>query len=248
MRGRIVLPMTSQLGERTALVGNRLVLAGSVIYLLEWVAIVVAHLDAPLGADVSAAHVASSYAGNADVWGWAAGWFSIVLLGRLLIMTGLRSVLADSGRPQRVMDLAVATMTVSVAVEISTYAVVAGASWYVDHGGSITVVRGLDAATFELDHRVFAAAGASAMCAGAAMWASGLFPRVLSGLGLVGGFGMVLSGLVFNAPKFNGLNDTLSSGAALFWIWMLWTGVLCWRATPGRASSPAHEPGVAAAT
>jgi hypothetical protein len=231
-----------------ALVGNRLVLAGAVLYLLEWVAIALCHIDAPLGADASEAHVASSYSGSAEAWGFAAGWFSIVLLGRLLIMTGLRSVLTESGRGQRLMDLAVVAMAVSVTVEVATYAVTAGAAWYLDNGGSVDVVRGLDAGMFELGKMVFGPAGVSIICAGVAMWASGLFSRVLCGIGVVGGVAMMLSGLAFAAPEFNGLSDTLSNGALLFWIWMLWTGVLCWRATLRQASSPAREPGLTAAS
>lgn len=226
------------------LVGNRLVLSGAVLYLLEWVAIAVGHLDAPLGADVSAAHVTSSYSGSAGMWGWAAGWFSIVLLGRVLIMTGLRAALTESGRPQRIMDLAVAAMAVSVAIEVTTYAVVAGGAWYLDNGGSVSVVRGLDAAMFGLGKMVFGTAGVSVLCAVAAMWASGLFSRVLCAIGLVGGVLMAVAELAFGAPKFNGLNDALTSGAFLFWIWMLWAGVVCWRATTRQAASPAGEPGL----
>ena len=50
--------------ERPALVGNRLVLAGSVLYLLEWVAIVAASVNAPVGADASAHDLVSAYAGH----------------------------------------------------------------------------------------------------------------------------------------------------------------------------------------
>lgn len=217
--------------ERRALVGNRLVLAGAVLYLLEWVAILTTHLDAPLGADVSRAHVTSSYSGSAGSWCFAAGWFSIVLLGRILLMSGLRSALAESGRPQRIMDFAVPVMAVSVALEITTYAVVGGASWYLDHGGSADVVRGLDAASFEVGKMVFGTAGVALACAAAAMWSSGLFSRVLCAVGVVGGILLVLPALFLNAPRFNDVADALTSAAVLLWIWMLWTGTVCWRAT-----------------
>src|SRR4051794_31335435 len=115
--------------ERPVLVGNRLVLAGSVLYLLEWVAIVAASVDAPVGAATGGHDLASTYAGHAQALGWAAGWFSVVLLGRILIMTGLRAALVASGRPSPLMDLAVAAMVVSVALEIATYAIVAGTAW-----------------------------------------------------------------------------------------------------------------------
>jgi len=215
--------------ERPGLVGNRLVLAGSVLYLLEWVAIIAANIDAPLGADVSAGHVTSSYSGSTTSWGWAAGWFSVVLLGRVLLVVGIRSALADSGRPQRIMDFAVVAMAASVILEVATYAVTAGSAWYLDGGGSADVVRGLDAAAFLLNNMIFGPLGVAILCSAGAMWWSGLFPRVLCGIGLVAGVGGVLVGVAASAPAATGTAAALGIAVPLFWIWMLWTGVLCWR-------------------
>jgi hypothetical protein len=44
--------------SKRSLVGNRLVLIGGVVYLLEWVAIIAAHVNAPLGGAATAAEVA----------------------------------------------------------------------------------------------------------------------------------------------------------------------------------------------
>ena len=220
----------------SALVGNRLVLVGAVLYLLEWVAIIAASVDAPVGASVSGATLLSTYAGHADAYAWAAGWFSVVLLGRILIMTGLRTALVRSGRPQPLMDLAVGAMAVSVVIEIVTYALVAGTAWSVGHGGSAGAVRTMDSAAFVLDEMLWGALGVSLVCAGLSMWVSGLFSRILSGLAVLGGVLGVVDALAFTAPRSSGLADAVSSGAALpFWIWMLWTGVVLWRARPAPA-------------
>lgn len=223
---------------RPVLVGNRLVLAGSVLYLLEWVAIFAASVDVPLGAEASTADVTSGYAGHTTALGWASGWFSVVLLGRLLIVTGIRSALADSGRPRHLMDVAVLAMGVSVAIEITTYAVVPGAAWYLDHGGSIDTVRALDAATFTMNNAIFGPLGVAVLCSAAAMWSSGLFPRVLCALGVVAGVGNALVGLMFSAPAVTGIAEMLRVAVVLFWVWMLWTGVLCWRRT---TRVPGHD-------
>jgi hypothetical protein len=224
--------------ERPTLVGNRLVLVGSVLYLLEWVAIVAASVDVPLGATSKAPELVSAYAGHADALGWAAGWFSVVLLGRILIMTGLRSALAASGRPQPLMDLAVAAMVVSVVLEIATYAVVAGVSWSVGRGGSTGAVRALDSVAFTLNDMIYGPLGVSLLCAGAAMWVSGLFGRVLPSLALVGGAMGTLLGLAFVSPTFAGVATGLGFAALLLWIWMIWTGVVLWRARPAPARHP----------
>ncbi len=218
--------------DRASLVGNRLVLAGSVLYLLEWVAIVAASVEVPLGATASAADLVSSYAGNAEVLGWAAGWFSVVLLGRILIMTGLRTALSESGRPQPLMDLAVGAMTVSVALEIATYAVAAGTSWSAGRAGAATSMRGLDAAAFTLNEMIYGPLGVSMLCAGAAMWLSGLFSKLLAGIAIVGGVMATLLGLAFVSPGLADVATGLGFAALLLWVWMLWTGVVLWRARP----------------
>jgi len=221
---------TSTDRPRRPLVGNRLVLTGAIMYLLEWVAIVAGHVGVPLGATVGAAGIARAYGGHADSLGWAAGWFGVVLLGRVLIMTGLRSALADSHRPQRLMDLAVAAMALSVALETCVYAVAAGASWSLGAQGSLAAARSLDAVASQLNHVLYGPLGVSLVAAGIAMWRSGLFPRTLAALGTVAGVLSTLIGLALAAPRFSGAADALSSVALLFWVWMIWTGVVLWRA------------------
>jgi hypothetical protein len=223
------------------LVGNRLVLAGAVLYLLEWVAIIAANVGAPVGAEQSTQHLLTAYDGRVQALGWASGWFAVVLLGRVLIVIGLRTALADSGRPHPLMDLAVAAMLASVVIEIVAYAIVAGAAWSHAHGGSTDLLRGIDAVGFQVDTLILAPAGVSLACCGYAMWVSRLFPRPLSGAALLAGALLVLHGLVAAAPARAGLAQGLSAAVAIFWVWMLWLGILLWRRLPATVTEPTAQ-------
>jgi len=218
-------------GEDTQglLVGNRVVLIGAVLYLLEWVAILGANFSVPLGADATRAQLLSGYVGHEDALGWAAGWFSVVLLGRILIVTGLRAALADSGRRQPLMDFATAAMAVGVALEVATYGIVAGTSWASAHGATIGELRMLDSVAFTVSGMLWGPTGIAILCCAAAMWRSQLFPRVLVIMGIAGGCLLTLLGAVFLAPRYVDVASALMIAPALFWIWMLWTGVLLWR-------------------
>jgi len=222
--------MSRPLSRSSDLAGNRLVLAGAALYLLEWVAIVLAGVGVPLGATASARDVVAGYTGHTQALGWAAGWFSVVLLGRVLLMVGLRSALVRSGRSHPLMDAAVVAMAVSVALEVVVYAVAAGASWSLAHGGSLAATRALDAVAFEVNETIYGPLGVSVLCAAVAMWRSELFSRVLAGLGVASGAVFTALGVAFVAPRFAAVADALSSAALLLWIWMIWTGVVAWRA------------------
>ena len=186
-------------------------------------------------------HLLTAYDGRVQALGWASGWFGIVLLGRVLIVIGLRTALADSGRPHPLMDLAVAAMLASVVIETVTYAIVAGAAWSHAHGGGSDLLRGLDAVGFQVDTVILAPAGVSLACSGYAMWVSRLFPRPLSGAALLAGALLVLHGLVAAAPARAGLAQGLSAAIAIFWVWMLWLGVLLWRRLPAAVTEPTAQ-------
>jgi hypothetical protein len=226
---------------RAPLVGNRLMLIGAVLYLLEWVAIIAANVSVPLGADASRHALLTGYAGRADALGWAAGWFSVVLVGRILIMVGLRTSLRDSGRPHVLMDLAVPAMAVSVALETAAYAIPSGAAWAVGHGTGLDTVRGLDAVAFLMDAVIWGPIGIALLCSGIAMWQSRLFSWPLWALAVVAGVGGIVAGVFGTAPSMAGVTDAATTVAALcFWVWMLWTGVLLVLRTPSRAARSAE--------
>src|SRR3954447_6542841 len=223
-------------GEDTQgpVIGNRLVLIGAVLYLLEWVAIFAANLSIPLGADATGSQLASGYVGHEDALGWAAGWFSVVLLGRILIVTGLRAALVDSGRRQPLMDFATAAMAVGVTLEVATYGIVAGTSWAGSHGASTGELRILDSVAFAVSGMVWGPTGIAILSCAVAMWRSRLFPRVLVIMGIAAGGLLTLLGAVFLAPRYVDVASALMIAPALFWIWMLWTGVLLWRQSEKR--------------
>jgi hypothetical protein len=228
--------MTSNKPTRPAIAGNKLVLVGAVLYLLEWVAIIGGGVDAPLGPGASGADLSSAYGGHAEAWGWAAGWFSVAEPGRLLIMVGLAVALTESGRRSRLMAAAVSAMAISVTVEIVVYAVVAAAAQGAS-GVPVGTLRLLDLVASELNLMIYAPMGISMLCAGLAMWRSGLFVQALPVLALVSGVAFVAIGAALGGPGRRDLVDPLSSAALLFWVWMLWTGILLWR-----RSTAAEEP------
>jgi hypothetical protein len=213
------------------LVGNRIVLVGAVLYLLEWVAIFVAQVAVPIGTDATGSQLVDAYAVHQDALGWAAGWFSVVLLGRILIVIGLRAALAGTGPRQPLLDFALAAMVVGVVVEIASYAIVAGASWAGSEGATPGQLRMVDSVAYAMTGMLWGPTGIAIVCCAVAMRRFQLFPRTLVTVGIVGGCLMALLGVAFLAPRYGDVAAVLSIAPALFWVWMLWTGVLLWRRT-----------------
>jgi hypothetical protein len=131
---------------RAGLVGTRLAAAGAALYFLEWVAIAFlpAVPTARLGDDPAA--IVAAYRGHASAVAFAAGWFSFVLLGRVLFATALRHAFRESGRRSALLDFAVAAMAISVVLEVASFVSAAAAGWLADAGADSAVVAGLDAA------------------------------------------------------------------------------------------------------
>lgn len=223
------------------LVGNRLVLVGAILYLLEWVAIIAAQVDAPFGPDTAPGKVLETYAGHADGLGWAAGWFSVVLLGRVLFVVGLRTGLVASGRPHPMMDLAVVAMAVGVAIEVATYGITTAAGLLADDRSGAGVLA-LDRAAFALNTMIFGPTGVAVLCAALAFWRSRLLPRALDAVGLLAGGVLTLAALALVAPRFTTLLDAATSVIVLVWVWMVWLGVLFWRRTPRRGRAGTAQP------
>ena len=218
--------------HRAALVGTRLALSGAVLYLLEWVAIIAIPAQAPSQPGTPAAQVLADYAGHADGLALWAGWFSIVLIGRVLFVIGVRTSLARSGRSHPLIDLAVAAMSLSVALEIATYALAAAAGQLAEEGNTVATVT-LDRAAMMLNLTIAGPLSVAILCTVIAMWKSGLFPRSLVVVGLLAGLPVLVASLLIG-PDFVALMRGLSFGVFIFWIWMLWTGVLLWFRTPKR--------------
>lgn len=218
--------------HRHTVVGNRLVLVGVVLYLLEWVAIASAHLGVPVGPSGTPSGITDAYTGHVNAFGWAAGWFSVVLLGRVVLVVGLRAALGHDPRVRPLMDLAVVAMAVSVALEIMTYAVTAGASYALAHDGTAAMTSALDSVAWDLDLMVYGPLGVSVLVSALAMWRSTEFGRALCGIGALAGMVLVVQALLFSGPDQTSVAAGLQAGVGLFWVWMIWTGVVVWRRRP----------------
>lgn len=229
------------------LVGNRWVLVGGIVYLLEWVAIIavgVAGVGAFVDRGASPRTLLETYADHEDAMFAMAGWFAVVLLGRILLFVGLRQALADSGHRHLLMDLAVATSAVSVTIEIASYGLAAGATQPARRDDA-ALTAALDSAAAGVNLMIGGGLGVAIVCSAYCMWRSGLFSPVLNVLGAVAGVALIGAQLTV-APSLEALFDILYTAPLLFWVWMIWAGVVCWRRTPraGR-SGPVDDPAAA---
>lgn len=220
---------------RARLVGTRLALAGALLYLSEWLVIPFV-VDLPtddLGSDTSS--IAAEYAGHGTELAFLAGWLSFVLLGRIVFVAALRSAFGDRPRTQPLLDIAVAAMAVSVAVEIVQLGLVATAGWLGEEGTAPEAIVALDAAATVLFGLVLAPIGASVLASSLAMLLSGLFARWLAWLGVIAGVLVIAGGVVSttgagDSGVVHDLADPLTGPpVALFWIWMLATSVVLFR-------------------
>lgn len=219
--------------RRDGLVGNVWVLAGGVLYLLEWVAIIwagVAGVGVQVARDASSSEVMASYAGNEDALYAMAGWFAVVLLGRILLFIGLRHALADSGHGHPLLDFAVAASAVSVTLEIASYGLAATAAAPANAGDESLAVL-VDQAGAGLNLMIGGGLGVAIVCTTYVMWRSGLFSLPLVMLGAVSGIA-IIGAQITTAPSMQPLFDILYFFPLVFWVWMLWAGVVCLRARP----------------
>lgn len=225
--------------KKFPLVGNRMMLAGSLLYLLEWVGIIWTNsrgVAASVAIGTSAADLIPSFKGNETALTMMAGWFSLVLIGRILIIIGLKNALTASDRSHPIMEFAVVMMAMSVAFELLTYTFFATASHLgAEHPEGMVA---LEWTSGTLNGLVFGTVGVSVLSSSWAMLRSELFVKALPILGIVSGIALALSAL-FISPSLSNIGGALSSGAALFWIWMIWTGILLWKKAPSRTVTPA---------
>jgi len=218
--------------------GNRLALAGAVLYFLEWVVIVIAPSlpTDKLGKDP--ASIAAAYAHQPARTALLAGWLSVVLLGRILFIVAVRDALREVPRAHVLLDWAVAAMAVSVVIEIVDYALVASGAWLAHAGASAATIVALDTAGTILFLMIFGPVGVSALAASIAMRQSRLFPAWLCWLGVAGGALLALGGIIAASAQgssggFHDVGGVLGAiPVAIVWIWLVATGVVVWRAAP----------------
>ena len=233
--------------ERHPLVGNRLALAGVIIYFLEWVGIVAFDIgNVPASQGTKAAEILAQYAQHATAVELLAGWLSLVLLGRILFVAGIRDALRKSGAETLLADFALVAMAVSVIVEITAWTVAGGGAYAAASGADQSTIVGIDAVANFFTLVIGAPLAVSILAASFAMLRSRLFPAWLCWLGLAAGaigsvYGVIAgaafaaggscaSALCLTGSVLPGLAQVLSATLLAVWIWMIATGVVLFRA------------------
>ena len=224
---------------RGRLVGNRIALVGAAMYFLEWVAIV-SIPSVPtdkLGRDPGT--VVATYH-HPQAIGVAAGWFSVVLFGRVIFTIGLRDAFQGLRRERLFANIAVAAMSLSVAIEVISFGITAAAAWVADANGNQSAVVALDAASEVVFELVFGPIGVAVLAGAIAMLLSRLFPRWIGWVGVFGGSVLMLGGIVSVGGlgargTFHSVAGALMAGVPFVWVWMIATSVVLFRATPKRS-------------
>ena len=233
--------------RRDQLVGNRLALVGTVLYLMEWIGI--ALLTSSLPTDRLGHNPAATVADYADHPGrtaLVAGWFSIVLLGRVVFSVGLRSAFRGMRRELALADVALVAMAVSVAIEVISFGLVSTGAWLAHAHADAGTIVALDGAGTVLFDMVHGPLGLCVVAGSLAMLQSRLFPRWLAWFGLVAGALVIVGGIVAAAAQgatgsFHDIGGPFAGVPVFgFWIWMIATSIVLFRAAP--------RPGAAATT
>ena len=240
-------PAAAAQPARRQLVGNRWALAGAIIYLLEWVAIAgwlpqlfgfsTSGPAIPSGPGTKSADIVSAYS-QASVAAMAlgAGWYGLVLPGRILLIAGIRQALRRSWGDSAFADLAVAAMALSVVLETASYAVAAGVGHAAASGVDQSAVVSGDAISNLLNLSIWSPLGLSILAISVVMLQSRLFPWWLCWPGVAVGAALCVTGVIFGAGSQVGgqlyqvAGGLQSWGTLGFWVWMLVTGVILFRA------------------
>ena len=240
-------PVPGVTTDRQRLVGNRLALAGVIIYFCEWVGIVAFNIgNVPASQGTKAAEILTQYAQHATAVELLAGWLSLVLLGRILFVAGIRDALRKSRAETLLADFALGAMVVSVIVEILAWTVAGGGAYAAANGADQSTIVGIDALANFFTQIIGAPLAVSILAASFDMLRSRLFPAWLCWLGLAAGaiasvYGVIAgaafaaggscaSALCLTGSVLPGLAQVLSATLLAAWIWMIATGVVLFRA------------------
>ena len=227
--------------NRPDIVGNKWVLTGAVVYLLEWVAIIPAGNSGPADPGSSKAEVLELYQDHPKAVLFIATWCSLVQLGRILIITGIRSAVRPTGDDTPVLDLAVVAMGVSVVMELLSIIAVAT--------GQVLAVQGQQDAVLVLDTMaglafacVLPPLGMSVALASYAMLRTRAFPLWIPASGCLSGAVLVAGGVAsgpgyLTAGVARDIGGAAALGIPLFWLWMLSSGILLARRSPRTSSA-----------
>jgi hypothetical protein len=220
--------------ERPAITGNRLVLAGAVLYLLEWVAIIPAGDSGPSDPGTASDKVLGLYTAHPTAATFLATWCAVVLVGRILLILGIRDALRSLGRDRTVVSWAAAVMAMSVALELLSLTTSGAASVLAGRSSDPDLIRALDAVSGFAWGMIFGPLGLAVLLTAWSMLRSRAFPTWICVVGLVGGVLLVAGGL-FAGPAYlhegtaRDIHGFGMIGVPLFWLWMLATGIFLWR-------------------
>ena len=220
------------------IVGNRLALAGTVLYFLEWVGIALAPSLPTTHYGANPAATLAAYADRAGATAFLAGWLALVLPGRILFTVGLRASLREIPRSLPFALWSVGAMTASVALEVACYSLVAGTSRAAEHRADAGAVAGMDSAAAMMFVVVIITIGLAMLAGGIAMLLSRGFPGWLSWLGVVGGAIVAGTGPVVAAGagadgRLADVGEALQATTLAFWVWMIATSVILFRRARG---------------
>jgi hypothetical protein len=216
--------------DRPLVTGNRLVLAGAVLYLLEWVAIIPAGDSGPSAPGLASDKVLSLYTAHPTASTFLAVWCSVVLLGRVLLILGIRAAIRSTGRDDVLVTWAAAAMTISVAIELLSLTTSGAASVLAARSFDADVIRAVDLISAFAWGMIFGPLGLAVLMSAWSMLRSRAFPTWICAVGLAGGVLLVTAGLAAG-PSFvhdgtaRGIYSAAQSGVLLFWVWMLATGI-----------------------
>lgn len=201
-------------------------MAGVIAYLLEFAVFIPAgaQLFVPAGSDV-----VSHYAARPTAFAVTAALLAVLLMGRVAFVAGLRHALLPHVSVRPLVDLALAAMVVSVALEVGALGLAAGTARLASTNAEPAAVVALYGGIAGLYTGVFPTFGLSVVAASAAMAWSRAFRLWLPILGLISGSIMMASGIV-DAVLYSGSQTQDETIGPLGWmgavIWMLATGVI----------------------
>jgi hypothetical protein len=219
-------------------VGNRLALAGAIWYLLE-IPILFPFVSATSPPVAKTAELVAYYSAQKTNLLIGAAGASVVLLGRIAFSAGARASLRRTAGVRALADLALGVMVVSVVFEVAMTALYATAGRMAAGGGDPAGIVALDYAADTVGFAVFPAIAVAMAATSLAQVISRQFPRWLGWPGLVVGVFGIASSTYLSAVAQNvvGGSSPLGSWMLGFWIWMVATGVVLIRRTPGRHAS-----------
>ena len=217
------------------------------MYFLEWVGIIAWNRGGPLAPPKSKAdQIFTIYSAHTVDTAMLATWLSIVLLGRVLFVIGIRESLRRSGADTVLADFAVAAMAVSVILEVGSYGLAAAGAPAAATGDKAVVV-GLNAAGGWLNTLLTGPLALSMVAASGAQLRSRFFPGWIPWVGLAAGALGVVAALVAGPGVMLATQGDfrlvpvvmVTSGFAVlgFWLWMLASAILLWLKTSRRESA-----------